>query len=272
MEHEWKDLTRKKRTVRRYEISNVEIWAECFERNPVEIRTTDSYAIVALMIQLCPLLIPCFPVFFLCKKPKAAGGVIGMTVQEYNYIIQVINANAYERGIFLKIRAELEAQGYELSQIAFEDYLTLRSKKMQPVNDTTVIRENDTDRKDIYTDLPHIAENVRDAEKKQTKKRNWIFEEGRLHIIGTLLFTGILVAAGIVIPSISLPIWGIALCVLAWGLKDDIPLPKNYDTDYVDRYFKAQEDARLYTNAMLHQAYLHKDQLRTLNNMINGRK
>ncbi len=46
------DPTRKKGSVSRSDVSNVEIWAECFGRNPAEMKSSDSYAIAALMAQL----------------------------------------------------------------------------------------------------------------------------------------------------------------------------------------------------------------------------
>ena len=47
-----KDPTLAKGTVRRERVCNAEIWAECFGRNPSEIKPSDSYAIAALMIQI----------------------------------------------------------------------------------------------------------------------------------------------------------------------------------------------------------------------------
>lgn len=85
----------------------------------------------------------------------------------------------------------------------------------------------------------------------------------------SILIAGILVAIGFIVPSVSLPVWGFALFFLAWGLKDVIPYPKNDDSDYVDRFFKAKEDARLNTKAYLHQARLHKDEIAQLSKMIN---
>lgn len=46
------DPTRPKGTMLRTEVSNVEIWSECFGRNPSDMKTGDSFAIAALMIQL----------------------------------------------------------------------------------------------------------------------------------------------------------------------------------------------------------------------------
>lgn len=46
------DPTQPKGTVRRVQVSNLEIWAECFGRNPTDMRTTDSYAIAAIMMQV----------------------------------------------------------------------------------------------------------------------------------------------------------------------------------------------------------------------------
>lgn len=88
-------------------------------------------------------------------------------------------------------------------------------------------------------------------------------------MIGALLVAGILIAIGIIFPSVSLPVWGLALCFLFWGLKDVIPYPKNYDSDYVARYFAAQEEARIKTRAYLHQAHLHREEIARLNKMIH---
>lgn len=87
-----------------------------------------------------------------------------------------------------------------------------------------------------------------------------------------ILLSVVLIVVGIIVPSVSLPVWGVALCFLAWGLKDVIPYSKNDNSDYTDRYFKAREDARLYTKAMLHQARLHKGEIQILNDMINKKK
>lgn len=46
------DPTRAKGVLERQTVSNVEIWSECFGRNPADMRITDSYAIAALMTQL----------------------------------------------------------------------------------------------------------------------------------------------------------------------------------------------------------------------------
>ena len=46
------DPTRVKGTVLRTEVSNPEIWSECFGRNPSDMKPADSYAIAALMYQL----------------------------------------------------------------------------------------------------------------------------------------------------------------------------------------------------------------------------
>ena len=47
-----KDPTRAKGTVRRTEVTNPEIWSECFGRNPSDMKPADSYAIAALMVQI----------------------------------------------------------------------------------------------------------------------------------------------------------------------------------------------------------------------------
>ena len=46
------DPTRPKGTVPRTEVTNAEIWSECFGRNPSDMKPTDSYAIASLMYQL----------------------------------------------------------------------------------------------------------------------------------------------------------------------------------------------------------------------------
>ncbi len=105
----------------------------------------------------------------------------------------------------------------------------------------------------------------------QNPKKEKLSSEEKRHIVRMLLVAGGMIGAGFIIPSISLPIWGLAICVLAWGFKDYIPY-ENYDSDYAQRYFKAQEDARLYTRAMLHQTYLHSGEIKILNDRINGKK
>lgn len=47
-----KDPTLPKGTVRREKVCNAEIWAECFCRNPSDMKPADSYAIAALMAQV----------------------------------------------------------------------------------------------------------------------------------------------------------------------------------------------------------------------------
>ena len=47
-----KDPTLRKGTVRRRQVSNLEIWAECFGRNPADMKSADSYAIAAIMLQM----------------------------------------------------------------------------------------------------------------------------------------------------------------------------------------------------------------------------
>ena len=46
------DPTAAKGTVTRTTVSNPEIWCECFGKNLAELKTTDSYAIAALMTQV----------------------------------------------------------------------------------------------------------------------------------------------------------------------------------------------------------------------------
>ena len=46
------DITSDKGSVRRTEVSNAEIWCECFGRNIADLKPVDSYAIAALMVQV----------------------------------------------------------------------------------------------------------------------------------------------------------------------------------------------------------------------------
>ena len=193
-----------------------------------------------------------------------------MTPAEYNFIIQVVNENTYERRIFLAIRADLENCGFDIRRIPYEHYLWLREERFRAGNTSPPIREIDLSEQLVSMDLPRIPEYVRNAEDEPKRER--LSREEKRPIFGTLLVAGVMSAIGFIIPSISLPIWGFAICVLAWGFKDDLPYPENYDTDYVQRYFKAQEDARLYTRTMIHQAYLHSGELKILNEKINGKK
>lgn len=47
-----KDPAKQRGITRRIMVSNVEIWAECFGKNPSEMKPADSYAIASLMLQL----------------------------------------------------------------------------------------------------------------------------------------------------------------------------------------------------------------------------
>ena len=193
-----------------------------------------------------------------------------MTQDEYSYIIQVINENAYERKIFLGIRADLERCGFDVRQIPYEHYLRLRRERCGDGESSFEIQEESLREETVSADPPRIPEHVQDVEMKPKEPR--LSQEEKRQIFGTLLLTGIMVALGIIIPSISLPIWGFAFCVLVWGLKDYIPCSGSYDSDYVQRYFRAKEDARLHTRAMIHEAYLHSGELKILNDKINGKK
>ena len=193
-----------------------------------------------------------------------------MTPAEYNDIIQAVNENAFERRIFLDIRADLERCGLDIRRIPYEHYLWLREERLRVGYTSSAIRETDSYEQPVSMDLPRIPEYVRNGEDKPKKER--LSREEKRHIFGTLFVAGVMVAIGFMIPSISLIIWGFAFCVLLWGFKDDLPYPENYDTDYVQRYIKAQEDARLYTREMIHQAYLHSGELKILNEKINGKK
>ena len=46
------DPTRPEGMVRRTEVSNLEIWCECFGKRPEDIQSKDSYAISAMMVRL----------------------------------------------------------------------------------------------------------------------------------------------------------------------------------------------------------------------------
>ena len=109
---------------------------------------------------------------------------------------------------------------------------------------------------------------VRDAA-VQNKNKDYGFVSNNKDLIATFIAAGILIATGVLFPSISLRVWGLALCILAWGIKDVIPYPEHYDTDYVERYFRAQENARINTGAYLHQAYLHKSEIEYLYKSIS---
>ena len=46
------DPTQPKGSILRRQVSNLEIWSECFGRNPADMKAADSYAIAAIMLQL----------------------------------------------------------------------------------------------------------------------------------------------------------------------------------------------------------------------------
>ncbi len=185
-----------------------------------------------------------------------------MTSDEYNHIVQIVNRDAWEKRVFLKVQEQLNECGYSIQDLSYDDYLRIRELWMRC---TSSLPEKDP---------PTITDNIREGKEQinMTKSRKPNILSRNADILLTLLAAGVLIAVGIIFPSVSLPLWGLAICVLAWGFKDIIPYPKDYDSDYVQRYFKAQEDARIYTRAMLHQAYMHKNELKRLNEMINNKK
>ncbi len=202
---------------------------------------------------------------FHSRKPFSASalkGALRMTSDEYSHIIQTVNYDDRERRIFLKVQEQLGECGHSIQDLSYDDYLRIREFWMRYMS---CLPEKDP---------PMIAENIREGKDQtnRTKSRKPNILSRNVDILGTLLAAGVLIAVGVIFPTVSLPLWGIAICVLAWGFKDIIPYPKDYDSDYVQRYFKAQEDARLYTRAMLHQAYIHKSEIKRLNGMINGKK
>ena len=70
------------------------------------------------------------------------------------------------------------------------------------------------------------------------KRKEKLSKEEKRHIFGTLFVAGVMICAGFIIPSISLPIWGFAICVLALGFKDYTPYSDSYDSDYVQRILR----------------------------------
>ena len=161
-----------------------------------------------------------------------------MTSDEYNHIVQIVNRDAWEKRVFLKVQEQLNECGYSIQDLSYDDYLRIRELWMRY---TSSLPEKDP---------PTITDNIREGKEQinMTKSRKPNILSRNVYILLTLLAAGVLIAVGI------------------------IPYPKDYDSDYVQRYFKAQEDARIYTRAMLHQAYMHKNELKRLNEMINNKK
>ena len=185
-----------------------------------------------------------------------------MTSDEYRHIIQIVNNDDRERRIFLKVQEQLGECGHSIQDLSYDDYLRIRELWMRYMSSLP--------EKGFPMNVESIPTGKTLANKTGSGKSN-VFSRNA-DILGTLLAAGVLIAVGVIFPAVSVPLWGIAICVLAWGFKDIIPYPKDYNSDYVQRYFKAQEDARLYTRAMLHQAYIHKSEIKRLNEMINGKK
>ncbi len=185
-----------------------------------------------------------------------------MTAEEYNYIIRVINENAGERMIFLGIRNELEEQGYDLRQIAYEDYLFLREKKMRTEN--REIRPAGQAAADIP---PCIPENLRNAEGKT--EEDTFSGKCTGPVLRTLFAAGAAIAVGLAFEALTLPMIGFAIGILALGLGDYIPTPENYDADYVHRYISTQEEARMKTDAYLTQIRMRRGEIENLYRMIN---
>lgn len=110
---------------------------------------------------------------------------------------------------------------------------------------------------------------IRRYNMKHEHKESQNFSKKKRIIIKTIIAVAILTIVSFMIPMISLPLWTIAICILALKFGYYIPIPRHYNADYVERYIKAQEDARLNTKAYLRQAYIHMEEIQRLNDMIN---
>ena len=171
-----------------------------------------------------------------------------MTMSEYAQIIRIINNNTSEKLIYQEIERLLQAKGYEIQDIRYSEYVQLRN------------------RLDAMNRVP-FAQAVLEQEQKskenpsRRRPRKKLSKEEKDQIIGTLFVAAFLTV-----------LLSLAFVVLILGLVDFIPIPKSYNIEYVEQRSKAQTDARLQMEAFLHQAYLHKDEIRILNEQLNQHK
>lgn len=179
-----------------------------------------------------------------------------MTMGEYQEIVRIINNSTYERLIYQEIEKQLQSRGYRIPDISLADYVQLRNW-LDAMNRAPFVQA-------ILTN----EENSRQAPKRKSSKK--LNRNEKDQILGTLVISGLFVLLTFILPACFLiPLLMTAFIALVIGLADFIPFPRDYNPDYVERYFKAQEDARINTEAYLHQAYLHKDEIRILNDMIS---
>ena len=183
-----------------------------------------------------------------------------MTMSEYAQIIRIINNNTPEKLIYQEIERLLQAKGYEIQDIRYSEYVQLRN------------------RLDAMNRVP-FAQAVLEQEQKskenpsRRRPRKKLSKEEKDQIIGTLFVAAFLTVLAFLLPiGFLMPLLSLAFVVLMLGLVDFIPIPKIYNIEYVEQRSKAQTDARLQMEAFLHQADLHKDEIRALNKQLNRHK
>ncbi len=195
-----------------------------------------------------------------------------MTIQEYHQITGIINVNAYERMIYLEIERYVKEKGKEIWFLTYDEYMGMRNRLdamnrtpyVERVRDVGDTMENDG----LY--MPSISHNKKGKSKNRLTKEEKRYIRRKIGNAAALAMVGILFyhTGSWVLASLCVPVCVGSFIYLLYGFLDYIPLPKNYDCDAVDRYFKAQEDARLNTRAYLNQTWLHREEIAMLHRMI----
>ena len=183
-----------------------------------------------------------------------------MIVSEYRQIVEIINKSTYEKLIYQEIERQLQAHGWFVTDLNYTEYVQLRNRldAMNRVPFAQAVLEQEQKSKE-------------NPKRRQPRKK--LSKEEKDQIIGTLFVAAFLTVLAFLLPiGFLMPLLSLAFVVLILGLVDFIPIPKWYNIEYVEKRSKAQTDARLQMEAFLHQAYLHKDQIRILNEQLNQHK
>lgn len=177
-----------------------------------------------------------------------------MGIVQYNEIIKKVNSDSLERSVYIEIEKYCKSKGMEVFQLDYTKYLEMRDY---------LIKIN---RNGLLNGFSERNSEVK-IEEKDHSNRN--------QIIKTLLIIGVFVILANVNEVFTFFAYSAAVITAIIGFGTLPVLDKyrsGYDGDYVQRYFRAHEDARINTRAYLNQAWLHSGEIKILNDKINGRK
>lgn len=179
-----------------------------------------------------------------------------MTINEYNEIVKRVNRDSLERAVFIEIEKYCKDKGMEVFQIEYSKYIQMRDYLIN-LNKNGLLKRIDGSE--------NIPEGIdRDSDRNQ--------------IIGTV----ILMMVFIIVANVSdiFTFFGYSAAVITaivgFGtlsrVQDSNLISSGYNADYVQRYLRAHEDARINMDAYLTQAYLRSSQIKIVKDRINEGK